>query len=52
MDNMDSLMMYINGITPEMRMAEWQKPEEEEEKRLKNEAVSRSKVLEWMKDKR
>ncbi|KAF8499044.1 hypothetical protein F5888DRAFT_1633574 [Russula emetica] len=39
MDNTYSLMMCINGITPEMRMAEWQK--EEEEKQLKNKAVDK-----------
>lgn len=48
MDEMSVFLMYASGVTPEMRMAEWQK--EEEEKQLKNEAVSRSKVLEWMKD--
>jgi hypothetical protein len=48
MDNMNAFIMYASGVTPEMRMAEWQK--EEEERQLKNEEVSRSKVLEWMKD--
>jgi len=44
MGNMNALMMHMNGITPETRMAEWQKEEEEQ---LKNEAVvSRSRVLE------
>ena len=46
MDDMNAVMMYLNGTTPEMRMGSWQK--EEEEKQLQNEAISRSKVLEWM----
>jgi hypothetical protein len=41
-------MMRVNGITPEMTMAEWQK--EEEERQLKNIADNRSRVLEWMKE--
>jgi hypothetical protein len=48
MDNMNDLMMRVNGITPEMTMAEWQK--EEEERQLKNIADNRSRVLEWMKE--
>jgi hypothetical protein len=46
MDAMNAFIMHASGVTPEMRMAEWQK--EEEERQLKDEAVSRSKVLEWM----
>ena len=45
MDNMNALMMRMNGITPEVRAAKWQR--EEEEKQLKDKEVSQSKVLEW-----
>ena len=40
MDNVDALMMYVNGFTPENRMEKWQKEVEEEQS--KNEANSRS----------
>ena len=46
MDNMNALMMRMNGLTLEIRMAMWQKEVEEEQS--KNEAISRSKVLDWM----
>jgi hypothetical protein len=46
MDDMNDLIMRANGITPEMRLAEWQK--EEEEEKLKNESDSRSRVLDSM----
>lgn len=47
MDDMNALMMLMNGITPEARAAQWQK--EEEEKQLKDKEFSQNKVLEWMK---
>jgi len=46
MDNMNALMMHMSGLTPEIRMAKWQKEVEEEQS--KKEVISRSKVLEWM----
>jgi hypothetical protein len=47
MDDMNALMMHMNGVTPEARAAQWQK--EEEERQLKEKEFSQSKVLEWMK---
>jgi hypothetical protein len=47
-DDMNALMMFLNGTSPEARVAELQK-KEEEEKQLKDEEFSRRKVLEWMK---
>lgn len=47
MDSMNALMMHLRGVTPEMMIAKQRKNEEEEQ--LKDEADSRSKVLEWLK---
>jgi hypothetical protein len=47
MDDMNSLMMFLNGTSPEARVAELRK--EEEEKQLKDREFSQNKVLEWMK---
>jgi hypothetical protein len=43
MNNMNTLMMHMNGISLEMRMSKWQK---KEEKQLKNEVVTRNTFLE------
>jgi hypothetical protein len=46
MDNMNTLMMYMSGTSPEARAAYWQK--EEEKKQLKEKETSENKVLEWL----
>lgn len=47
MDELNAVLMYLEGITPQEAANRREKRMEEEE--LKAQAASRSKVMEWMK---